>query len=1648
MPEKQQEIKIINQPIGGLDSDSESRVVAPTDYRYALNIYNGISYVAKYGSATNLLGNTRVDYSLPPGVNKCIGAKDDNQSKSVVFFIWNSKGAHQIVRYYPGVTDSLRPNGTILLEYEFNFGWAKDEYITGINIINGTLLYWVDSVKPRKINMATASYYVEYGSDLYNQGQSIGVLKPKTWDFTLPANTKQLIIDGVLHSSMSVSFRNMNSAIVHNTTVSWSGITERGPLLKAIGDALNADNTCPVRAVICSNELDITEKIAGSVSTIEIQTQPSIAIPTNWYGLNPIDRISDACKFPSTYPPAAEYKIDTDVEFNFMLRHNFQFSLQLVYDDKEESSLSPTSNLPDNNLLMGIVDEAYNFIRVGFNNPDLFSLKVLPILKYIKILVKVRNTGNLRIVEVLSPYEFINYENNAFVCYYDFYNKEATTAISADLEAKPFDFVPKLAAAQEFVNERLVYANTVDDEDKVDCLDVEVTQTFDTGEQLARHKIKGQVLIFNSFLDGSTYGSSLAQRGVAPNFLQARGPVLYNGSLGAPYPFPYYGGVYIHGTGAHVLDAAYILYDQRMPLGGFYMYLTGTNFATVAKQKAQSGLSQRGDGSIDITADKQTVYSFYQNPGNRVNLCEFEFDGVPDGDYVIRMASPWVSYGDLLKKGTRYDLNNGLEYQTTSAPIWGVQDFTSGSFVWKEQAEITVTIRGGDVFVGQFVVADLCYPNSALFAENKPEETAGVAAVAGYLMDASDGVNSDQSQQALALKGVRCELTTMYRGLFPEYQDPASLNTIRIVTDHNGYFFLPYTEITYNINAKNVYFSDPTDIPFGSEQIIAPVGTPLTIRKPLDVNGNTQWFYKANVRSALQDLSDGVLLTTTLISEGLNELILPTTVAQARTTSSTLIQGAVVDQNGNPVPNVLVVYQRGRWVYTGTNGKFEILAWGDMSEAYVGPPPGFVDTQYNRRINDRIVLNLIGVSFVGSTQVQLVINPFSPPAVYQAGNLSFAVTNLGTFLTRLKRGGSYNLGLQYYDAANRSGSVLIDSRFNIYIPGVTEDLGKYLPNYPLGTYLHGVPFVSVRIKHAAPSWAKTFQLVRTKNQIQSKILDWRANQVKYIISYSYDNTVDPPKFQSVDTTYANGDATHVMIDLSNISAYYQNNNASQIAYSFEDGDRIRFIKDRDEVYYEGLYDKQVLSYQNSQWLIFKFESGDKEIKSGVAFEVYSIKKTTDEKLFYEMSECFPVVNGTHGPQPIEILGGDTYWRPRNIPVVDTANAFIQNYFDFIEDPSISDFYPSRDENIGRVAVYNANFRRIHRPTNRRVSGVFIPDSGVNGLSEFTGFDDVELSREYGDIARLFYIGYSLINICANRIAENYIQKTLVIDEQQQELLSVGAQFLGAEKPLTGIYGTIHPASCYKWDKMIYGYDGYRGCVWGYDHNVAMQMYQKGTAVGEISSAKMSVYFIDTVIRGVVSAVGGFDPYRYMYDLTLTFQSGESETIGWDEAKKRWVSFYSFVPEVYAATLNSSVISFKNGGLWFHDDPNAPRNNFYGVQYNTKYNFISNGNPDENKRWKRIYMEADQANGKFDWQIPVITNHKNQLSRLQKVSFVKKEEFYFSEIKMNLSSPGFTNPILNGAPLRSSSIEFQCENDSISEITLRSVVVGYNLSPRI
>lgn len=113
------------------------------------------------------------------------------------------------------------------------------------------------------------------------------------------------------------------------------------------------------------------------------------------------------------------------------------------------------------------------------------------------------------------------------------------------------------------------------------------------------------------------------------------------------------------------------------------------------------------------------------------------------------------------------------------------------------------------------------------------------------------------------------------------------------------------------------------------------------------------------------------------------------------------------------------------------------------------------------------------------------------------------------------------------------------------------------------------------------------------------------------------------------------------------------------------------------------------------------------------------------------------------------------------------------------------------------------------------------------------------------------------------------------------------------------------------------------------------------------------------------------------------------TLSFSEASKGWTSFFSFIPEMMIG-MNSYFYTFKGGNLYKHNS-NELRNNFYGVQYNSKLTSVFNIETASVKNFKTISLNSDDS-----WDCNIVTDLATGF--IDKSYFTLKEGDYFAYIR--------------------------------------------------
>jgi hypothetical protein len=652
-----------------------------------------------------------------------------------------------------------------------------------------------------------------------------------------------------------------------------------------------------------------------------------------------------------------------------------------------------------------------------------------------------------------------------------------------------------------------------------------------------------------------------------------------------------------------------------------------------------------------------------------------------------------------------------------------------------------------------------------------------------------------------------------------------------------------------------------------------------------------------------------------------------------------------------------------------------------------------------------------------------------------------------------KRRNTVRLGLKYYDEYSRSGKVQYGDSMSVYIPFWTEEGAS-----------KGLATVSYEIAHKPPIWAKKYQVVRALNPIYSRYLQFIVGEPRYVRTFGSNVT---------DTSFGARDATEVYIPLKPLIDFADENSGSILAWDFSPGDRITFMRNELGSWFDGYFDFRVendrVTPDDATYLVIKFDQSQPELKPGAVIEVYSPKAQIETDLFYEIGECYPIINpGTedrlHGagfnglsqtasqPATGEIRFGDTYLQTREMPLItDDINSRARTIFEsvFADETLVN----SRVQSIGRFDVVDKDYAQVFYFTRHRFSNRYLPVSNINGLNQFIENsylrDDngTEIDRAFGVCISTQFAGSLVLSIHQFKCVPIYTNATPVFDLQGGSVLTKSRSIATIAQPIREDKGSQNPESVFVENGNVYGYDRLKNVWWRYGFN----------GLFDISDYEMNSYFDQLFARldGVADKriLAAFD--RQKDELVVSVPGlGETiafnETIAGDAAKNRWFGFYSYVPDLMGI-FGEKFISWKGGGLWVHDQ-NPVRGSFYGTKYPCGVDFYANTASEAKKVFKGLRIKASDKFVTERRGVEVYEGERGvvMVSELRDAHVYEYEGDWWADFLRDVDDREFANivdpelrsvtALLRGRVLRGDYALVKLRNNSAELVTLWSVDV--------
>lgn len=452
---------------GRMNKDLDERIIPNGEYRDALNLEISASEDSDQGTFENIKGNIELKHKtynsntlvysdwnsnyISDLTNAiCVGAIRNSENEKIYWLVASDEAS--VIAEYDQTTDLVKP---IVVDKNNILKLSKDYLITGINIIDGVLLWTDNNSEPKKViiedwynstpNFSTHSKI--YGRDFIEQDVTV----IKKYPHTRPT-VELLESDRInpIKTIVTAEFAYLNANEDDEYTAKDELRNVRWPILVDFreGDVLKFTFEDPDDSY--NNEFEIrvvVESTLNNVATLSVLNIPD-EIPTG----------------PLTYEveliledPVFEYKFP-------------RFAYRYKYLDNQYSTFSPWTEaafLPGDEFEYDSF-HGYNLAMTNnariVNITDFVPADIPADVKEIDILYKESNNNSIYKVDTIKK----DTVTKQFPTEYSIKTELISSVIQSNQILRPWDNVPRKALAQELIGNRIVYGNYLESYNMLD----------------------------------------------------------------------------------------------------------------------------------------------------------------------------------------------------------------------------------------------------------------------------------------------------------------------------------------------------------------------------------------------------------------------------------------------------------------------------------------------------------------------------------------------------------------------------------------------------------------------------------------------------------------------------------------------------------------------------------------------------------------------------------------------------------------------------------------------------------------------------------------------------------------------------------------------------------------------------------------------------------------------------------------------------------------------------------------------------------------------------------------------------------------------------------------------------------------------------
>lgn len=444
------------------------------------------------------------------------------------------------------------------------------------------------------------------------------------------------------------------------------------------------------------------------------------------------------------------------------------------------------------------------------------------------------------------------------------------------------------------------------------------------------------------------------------------------------------------------------------------------------------------------------------------------------------------------------------------------------------------------------------------------------------------------------------------------------------------------------------------------------------------------------------------------------------------------------------------------------------------------------------------------------------------------------------------------------------------------------------------------------------------------------------------------------------------------------------------------------------------------------------------------FETEPIKQPDD--IYFEIGKNYKIIDGfhTHKTDDFETLITDISTDQSQtasqdlIVKLDWFNAF--SYGNAVESYKIKDQHNRKGIDVGVRTLSDSKekYKEVTRDADITWSDVYNDETDFNGLNTFnlSLINFIKLDKEDGTIQKLLRLNDNLIVFQEDAIGILPYNKNIIYDAEGGKTIGVSNNVLDRRSYRPYDFGkhgvSKSPESVIRRGSRTYLVDEQRGDL--------LRMANDGiTTINE----NLFEHEFSNLMRENKGKkfVAGFDPIHNEYLIHIPSENG---CLLFKEKEKGFPQYLTFEPD-FMLNANNELYAWKDG-VMYKMNATENRNNFFGVDYPSKIKYFANTEPSIEKTAHAIGIESSH---------PFLVNISTKLTSrtIDKESFVKKEDYWFSEIMGNTNGDTASSasfglgqfPIINGEILTDRRPETMSIGDYIVSANLLfspNEIIGY------